>query len=151
MERELLQPETKLELVLTAYEDLEKLANEVRQIKSLEHVVTGADFEGKRRDKGGGTSGLVWKEGTYSSPMAIPLLFEQPWKSLHHNSHLWNLLTANKQDCWPISLHVSLKLWTITMAPYPFFFHWSMIYLPPLELSVVWHILNLLSFFLWLQ
>jgi hypothetical protein len=47
MERELLQPETKLELVLTAYEDLERLANEVKQIKSLEHVVTGADFEGK--------------------------------------------------------------------------------------------------------
>ncbi|SAM06855.1 hypothetical protein [Absidia glauca] len=45
MERELLQPETKLELVLTAYEDLERLANEVKQIKSLEHVVTGADFE----------------------------------------------------------------------------------------------------------
>ncbi|ORZ09173.1 hypothetical protein BCR42DRAFT_484353 [Absidia repens] len=45
MERQLLQPETKMELVLAAYDDLERLANEVKQIKALEHVVNGSDFE----------------------------------------------------------------------------------------------------------
>ncbi|KAI8081459.1 uncharacterized protein BX664DRAFT_340440 [Halteromyces radiatus] len=45
MERELLQPETKLELVLAAYDDLERLANEVKQVKSLEHVVDGSDLK----------------------------------------------------------------------------------------------------------
>ncbi|KAI9306692.1 hypothetical protein BJ944DRAFT_152256, partial [Cunninghamella echinulata] len=44
IERELLQPETKLELIFAAYDDLEKFAAEVKQIKLLEHVINGDDF-----------------------------------------------------------------------------------------------------------
>lgn len=46
LEREVLAPEVKLELLLAAQEDLEKFAHEVKQIKDLEHVVSGSDFDG---------------------------------------------------------------------------------------------------------
>ncbi|KAI8138987.1 hypothetical protein BJV82DRAFT_628629 [Fennellomyces sp. T-0311] len=45
MERELLTPETKLELVLAACDDLEQFAAQVRQVKSLEHVVSGSEYD----------------------------------------------------------------------------------------------------------
>ena len=47
MERELLTPETKLELVLAACDDLEQFAAQVRQVKSLEHVVSGSEYDGR--------------------------------------------------------------------------------------------------------
>lgn len=48
MERELLSTDVKLELLLAAQDDLKKFAEEVRQVKSLEHVVNGAGFDGKQ-------------------------------------------------------------------------------------------------------
>ncbi|KAI9492068.1 hypothetical protein BDB00DRAFT_830059 [Zychaea mexicana] len=45
MERELLTTDTKLELVLAACDDLEKFAGQVRQVKSLEHVVSGSEYD----------------------------------------------------------------------------------------------------------
>ncbi|CEG68039.1 hypothetical protein RMATCC62417_04372 [Rhizopus microsporus] len=45
MERELLSTDVKLELLLAAQDDLKKFAQEVKQVKSLEHVVNGADFD----------------------------------------------------------------------------------------------------------
>lgn len=48
MERELLSTDVKLELLLAAQDDLKKFAQEVKQVKSLEHVVNGADFDGKQ-------------------------------------------------------------------------------------------------------
>ena len=47
MERELLTTDTKLELLLAASDDLEKFAAQVRQVKSLEHVVSGSEYDGK--------------------------------------------------------------------------------------------------------
>ena len=47
MERELLTTDTKLELLLAASDDLEKFATQVRQVKSLEHVVSGSEYDGK--------------------------------------------------------------------------------------------------------
>ncbi|CAO3636274.1 unnamed protein product [Mucor hiemalis] len=44
MEREILSPDVKLELLLTAQEDLEKFAQEVKQVKDLEYVVSGNEF-----------------------------------------------------------------------------------------------------------
>ncbi|KAG0169882.1 hypothetical protein DFQ28_002792 [Apophysomyces sp. BC1034] len=44
LEREILAPGTKLELVLAAQDDLEKFATEVKQIKALESVVSGAEY-----------------------------------------------------------------------------------------------------------
>lgn len=48
MERELLSTDVKLELLLAAQDDLKKFAQEVKQVKSLEHVVNGTDFDGKQ-------------------------------------------------------------------------------------------------------
>lgn len=45
MEREILAPDVKLELLLTAQEDLEKFAQEVKQVKDLEYVVSGTEFD----------------------------------------------------------------------------------------------------------
>ncbi|EPB89341.1 hypothetical protein HMPREF1544_03850 [Mucor circinelloides 1006PhL] len=45
MEREILAPDVKLELLLTANDDLEKFAQEVKQVKDLEYVVSGSEFE----------------------------------------------------------------------------------------------------------
>ncbi|KAI8079528.1 uncharacterized protein B0P05DRAFT_540979 [Gilbertella persicaria] len=45
IEREILAPDVKLELLLAAQEDLEKFAQEVKQIKDLEYVVNGSDFD----------------------------------------------------------------------------------------------------------
>ncbi|KAF7727966.1 hypothetical protein EC973_006854 [Apophysomyces ossiformis] len=45
LEREILAPDTKLELVLAAQDDLEKFAAEVKQIKALETVVSGTEYE----------------------------------------------------------------------------------------------------------
>ncbi|KAI7856826.1 hypothetical protein BDC45DRAFT_566887 [Circinella umbellata] len=45
MERELLTTDTKLELLLAASDDLEKFAAQVRQVKSLEHVVSGSEYD----------------------------------------------------------------------------------------------------------
>ncbi|KAG2215197.1 hypothetical protein INT46_001473 [Mucor plumbeus] len=45
MEREILAPDVKLELLLTANDDLEKFAQEVKQVKDLEYVVSGAEFD----------------------------------------------------------------------------------------------------------
>lgn len=50
MEREILAPDVKLELLLTANDDLEKFAQEVKQVKDLEYVVSGSEFEGIRED-----------------------------------------------------------------------------------------------------
>lgn len=47
LEREILAPEVKLELLLAAQEDLEKFAQETKQIKDLEYVVSGTEFDGK--------------------------------------------------------------------------------------------------------
>jgi hypothetical protein len=47
MEREILAPDVKLELLLTANDDLEKFAQEVKQVKDLEYVVSGAEFDGR--------------------------------------------------------------------------------------------------------
>lgn len=47
MEREILSPDVKLELLLTAQEDLEKFAQEVKQVKDLEYVVSGNEFNGR--------------------------------------------------------------------------------------------------------
>lgn len=47
LEREILTTDTKLELVLAAYDELTQFASQVKQVKSLEHVVNGSDFEGK--------------------------------------------------------------------------------------------------------
>jgi hypothetical protein len=46
MEREILAPDVKLELLLTAQDDLEKFAQEVKQVKDLEYVVSGTEFDG---------------------------------------------------------------------------------------------------------
>ncbi|KAI7898426.1 uncharacterized protein BX663DRAFT_443130 [Cokeromyces recurvatus] len=45
LEREVLAPDVKLELVLCAQQDLEKFANEVKQVKDLEYVVSGKRFD----------------------------------------------------------------------------------------------------------
>ncbi|KAI8640421.1 hypothetical protein BD408DRAFT_445190 [Parasitella parasitica] len=45
MEREILTPDVKLELLLTANDDLEKFAQEVKQVKDLEYVVNGSNFD----------------------------------------------------------------------------------------------------------
>ncbi|CAO3611794.1 unnamed protein product [Mucor fragilis] len=45
MEREILAPDVKLELLLTANDDLEKFAQEVKQVQDLEYVVSGSEFE----------------------------------------------------------------------------------------------------------
>ncbi|KAI8071810.1 hypothetical protein BC940DRAFT_293795 [Gongronella butleri] len=45
LERELLQPETKLELVLAAHDDMEQLAKTLQQVKQLEHVVNSKDYQ----------------------------------------------------------------------------------------------------------
>ncbi|OBZ88711.1 Dynactin subunit 3 [Choanephora cucurbitarum] len=45
LERETLAPDVKLELLLAAQEDLEKFAQEVKQVKDLEYVVNGTDFD----------------------------------------------------------------------------------------------------------
>ncbi|ORY99080.1 hypothetical protein BCR43DRAFT_488694 [Syncephalastrum racemosum] len=45
LEREILTPDTKLELIMAAYDDLEKYASEIKQVKSLEHVMSGTEFE----------------------------------------------------------------------------------------------------------
>ncbi|KAI8377955.1 uncharacterized protein BYT42DRAFT_362914 [Radiomyces spectabilis] len=45
MEHALLTPETKLELVLAAQDELETFAADIKQVKSLEHVVSGTEFE----------------------------------------------------------------------------------------------------------
>lgn len=47
LERETLAPDVKLELLLTAQDDLEKFAQEVKQVKDLEYVVSGTEFDGK--------------------------------------------------------------------------------------------------------
>lgn len=49
LERELLTTDTKLELILAAYDDMERFASQVKQVKSLEHVVSGSEYDGKRR------------------------------------------------------------------------------------------------------
>lgn len=51
LEREILTPDTKLELVMAAYDDLEKYASEIKQVKSLEHVMSGTEFEGSGERK----------------------------------------------------------------------------------------------------
>lgn len=51
IEREILTPETKLELVLAAQDDLEKFASDVKQVKALETVVSGAEYEGNNTGK----------------------------------------------------------------------------------------------------
>ncbi|KAI9316485.1 hypothetical protein BX666DRAFT_1951252 [Dichotomocladium elegans] len=45
LERELLTTDTKLELILAAYDDLERFASQVKQVKGLEHVVSGAEYD----------------------------------------------------------------------------------------------------------
>ncbi|GAA5808571.1 hypothetical protein MFLAVUS_001962 [Mucor flavus] len=45
LEREILAPDVKLELLLTAQDDLEKFAQEVKQVKDLEYVVSGTEFD----------------------------------------------------------------------------------------------------------
>ncbi|KAG2204344.1 hypothetical protein INT47_009386 [Mucor saturninus] len=45
LERETLAPDVKLELLLTAQDDLEKFAQEVKQVKDLEYVVSGTEFD----------------------------------------------------------------------------------------------------------
>ncbi|CEP14752.1 hypothetical protein [Parasitella parasitica] len=45
MEREILAPDVKLELLLTANDDLEKFAQEVKQVKDLDYVVSGSNFD----------------------------------------------------------------------------------------------------------
>ncbi|KAI9020843.1 hypothetical protein CLU79DRAFT_754028 [Phycomyces nitens] len=45
MEREFIAPEAKLELVMAGLEDMETFAKQVKQVKALEHVVSGVDFE----------------------------------------------------------------------------------------------------------
>lgn len=47
LEREILAPDVKLELLLTAQEDLEKFVQEVKQVKDLEYTVSGTEFDGK--------------------------------------------------------------------------------------------------------
>lgn len=47
LERELLTTDTKLELILAAYDDMERFASQVKQVKSLEHVVSGSEYDGK--------------------------------------------------------------------------------------------------------
>ncbi|KAG1463676.1 hypothetical protein G6F56_005233 [Rhizopus delemar] len=44
LERELLSTDVKSELLLAAQDDLKKFAHEVKQVKSLEHVVSGTEF-----------------------------------------------------------------------------------------------------------
>lgn len=39
--------DVKTELLLAAQDDLKKFAQEVKQVKSLEHVVSGTELEGK--------------------------------------------------------------------------------------------------------
>ena len=50
MEREILAPDVKLELLLTAQDDLEKFSQQVKQVKDLEHVVSGTEFDSKSRN-----------------------------------------------------------------------------------------------------
>ncbi|KAG1039868.1 hypothetical protein G6F37_011654 [Rhizopus arrhizus] len=45
LERELLSTDVKTELLLAAQDDLKKFAQEVKQVKSLEHVVSGTELE----------------------------------------------------------------------------------------------------------
>lgn len=45
LEREILAPDVKQELLLAAQEDLEKFASEVKQVKAMEHVVTKSEFD----------------------------------------------------------------------------------------------------------
>ncbi|KAI8985441.1 hypothetical protein BDB01DRAFT_87392 [Pilobolus umbonatus] len=45
LEREILAPDVKQELLLAAQDDLEKFASEVKQVKALEHVVTRSEFD----------------------------------------------------------------------------------------------------------
>ncbi|KAI9281068.1 hypothetical protein BY458DRAFT_263513 [Sporodiniella umbellata] len=45
LERELLSSDVKSELLLAAQDDLKKFAHEVKQVKSLEHVVSGTEFD----------------------------------------------------------------------------------------------------------
>ncbi|CDH56274.1 hypothetical protein RO3G_02478 [Lichtheimia corymbifera JMRC:FSU:9682] len=45
LERELLTTDTKLELILAAYDDMERFASQVKQVKSLEHVVSGSEYD----------------------------------------------------------------------------------------------------------
>ncbi|KAI9340108.1 hypothetical protein BD770DRAFT_399772 [Pilaira anomala] len=45
LEREILAPDVKLELLLTAQEDLEKFVQEVKQVKDLEYTVSGTEFD----------------------------------------------------------------------------------------------------------
>ncbi|KAI9470109.1 MAG: hypothetical protein EXX96DRAFT_588824 [Benjaminiella poitrasii] len=45
LERDILSPDVKLELVLSAQEDLERFAKEVKQVKDLEDVVSGKGFD----------------------------------------------------------------------------------------------------------
>ncbi|EIE77774.1 hypothetical protein RO3G_02478 [Rhizopus delemar RA 99-880] len=45
LERELLSTDVKIELLLAAQDDLKKFAQEVKQVKSLEHVVSGTELE----------------------------------------------------------------------------------------------------------
>ncbi|KAI8880138.1 hypothetical protein K501DRAFT_255572 [Backusella circina FSU 941] len=45
LEREILAPDAKLELILAAQDDLEKFASEVNQVKALEYVVGSSEFE----------------------------------------------------------------------------------------------------------
>lgn len=51
LERETLAPDVKLELLLTAQDDLEKFAQEVKQVKDLEYVVSGTEFDGKKKKR----------------------------------------------------------------------------------------------------
>lgn len=52
LERELLTTDTKLELILAAYDDMERFASQVKQVKSLEHVVSGSEYDGKQEGWG---------------------------------------------------------------------------------------------------
>jgi hypothetical protein len=46
VEQELLDSTTKKELVLAASEDLETFANQLKQIKALDHVLESSDIAG---------------------------------------------------------------------------------------------------------
>ncbi|KAI7863468.1 hypothetical protein BDF14DRAFT_1843414 [Spinellus fusiger] len=71
MERELLSPETKLDLILAANEDMETFAKQVKLVKSLEHVVSSATLEGKRERERVG-----WLEGRRRKTIACRLICE---------------------------------------------------------------------------
>ncbi|ORX62241.1 hypothetical protein DM01DRAFT_1075226 [Hesseltinella vesiculosa] len=105
MERELLQPETKLELVMATYDDMDQLARTLQQVKELEHVVNSKDYQSVEQ-LGSELAPLEVQHGEQATQLAettnrICTAMDQYNKTIHTLSEIfiaWDDLLSNMEQ-----------------------------------------------------